>query len=160
GCGNGDLLFKLSDKISQGIGIDNSQKQIELARKTKEKTGISNLEFDINDIMAVTLSESTDYTIISLLLHLLPVDVSVKILKEALVTSKNIIICDFCKPENIKQNLLLNIDQLFSGHYSNFRNFVSNGYTEGLLRKLEGIEIKQHKTFDPVIKIYEIRSIK
>jgi len=37
GCRNGDLLFKLSNKIKKGVGIDNSEELIEYATNKIKK---------------------------------------------------------------------------------------------------------------------------
>lgn len=46
----------------------------------------------------------------------------------------------------------------FSGHYSNFRKYKENGYTEGVLKSIKGIEYQTINTLDPVTKIYKINT--
>ncbi len=45
GCGDGDLLFKLSQKIKYGLGIDKSNTLIDHALKQKERRNITNIDF-------------------------------------------------------------------------------------------------------------------
>ncbi|MEO9513592.1 MAG: class I SAM-dependent methyltransferase [Flavobacteriaceae bacterium] len=73
GCGNGDLLFKLSNKIKSGIGIDNSEALISYAINKMKRGQIKNLEFRILDLIKDSYPESRmDYAIASLLFHTLP----------------------------------------------------------------------------------------
>lgn len=157
GCGNGDLLFKLSDKIETGIGIDKSEQLITYASDRQNKEAISNLEFQSADILEDSFSHpETDYSISSLLFHVVPLDKAIELLRKQIATSKTTIICGFTEPKSTKHRILLWLDQRFTSHYSNFRNYKKNGYTKGLLNSIENIEYQTIDTFDPVIKIYKI----
>lgn len=157
GCGNGDLLFKLSDKIHSGIGLDKSKKLINYATKLKIENGITNLEFRNVDLTHKNPYEThVDISIASLLFHILPPKEASELLQKILAISETTIICGFCAPQNTKQKLLLWLDQRFTGHYSNFKRFQKNGFTEGLLDTTGHLEYTTYHTFDPVIKIYEI----
>ncbi|WP_319482489.1 class I SAM-dependent methyltransferase [uncultured Draconibacterium sp.] len=157
GCGNGDLLFKLSNKIKTGVGIDNSEELIEYAANRMKRDQVKNLEFKLLDILNDTYQESEkDYAIASLLLHILPWGKAVELTKKVIDNSGTTIICGFSEPENFTQNFLLWLDQRFTSHFSNFRNYRENGFTEGLLNSIQNIEYIRIDTFDPVIKIYKI----
>ncbi|MCV9387026.1 class I SAM-dependent methyltransferase [Reichenbachiella ulvae] len=155
GCGNGDLLFKLSGKIQQGIGIDLSEPLISYAIQRMNSESIDNLDFKIADVLKAPQTDiKTDYSISSLLLHILPWKESKKLLKHQISHADTAIVCGFSKPKNWKQKILLWLDQRFTPHYANFRYYQTKGYTAGLLNSLEGIQYRQIDTFDPVIKIY------
>ncbi|MCF7569236.1 class I SAM-dependent methyltransferase [Sabulilitoribacter arenilitoris] len=157
GCGNGDLLFKLSVKIKEGIGVDKSKQLISFAKNQVIENQIKNLEFRLLDVLQDAYSvPKMDYSIVSLLFHILPWEKSVELVEKLIATSETIIICGFCKPNNIKQKILLWCDQRFTGHYSNFLNYSRNGFTEGLLNSIKHIKYNKIDTFDPVIKIYKI----
>ena len=157
GCGNGDLLFKLSGKLKFGIGIDNSEGLIEYAKDQMKQQQITNLEFRMADLLKHEFSDSkTDYSVVSLLLHILPWDKSIHLVERLVAISNTTIICGFTAPENIKQEMLLWFDQRFTGHYSNFKDYKKNGFTEGILNAIENIAYSRIDTFDPVIKIYKI----
>jgi len=157
GCGNGDLLFKLSGKLKFGIGIDNSEGLIEYAKDQMKQQQITNLEFRMADLLKHEFSDSkTDYSVASLLLHILPWDKSIQLVERLVAISNTTIICGFTAPENIKQEMLLWFDQRFTGHYSNFKDYKKNGFTEGILNAIENIAYSRIDTFDPVIKIYKI----
>lgn len=157
GCGNGDLLFKLSNKINSGVGIDNSKRLIAYATNKIEKEQVVNLEFKLIDILKdIFIETEKDYSIASLLLHILPWKNSVELTEKMINNSETTIICGFSKPENFKQKLLLWCDQRFTKHYRNFQKYADNGFTEGLLSSIQDIEYSIIDTFDPVIKIYKI----
>lgn len=157
GCGNGDLLFKLSGRINRGMGIDISQKLIDYAKQRQEKDKIENLEFKSIDLLNGSFSDfESKYGIASLLLHCLPWNKSVSLLDKIILASNTTIICGFSKPENWRQKVLLWMDQRFSGHFSHFRNYANNGFTEGMLNAIDNIEYTVIDTFDPVIKIYKV----
>ncbi|SFE55951.1 methyltransferase domain-containing protein [Sunxiuqinia elliptica] len=72
GCGNGDLLFKLSTKIRSGIGLDKSTQLISYARKRKEEEQVSKLDFRIINLVTEPFTDlKKDYSIASLLFHIL-----------------------------------------------------------------------------------------
>lgn len=157
GCGNGDLLFKLSNKINSGIGIDSSRQLIGYATDRIEKEQVVNLEFKLIDILKeIPLETEKDYFIASLLFHILPWENSVELTEKMINNTETTIICGFSKPENFKQKLLLWFDQRFTKHYRNFKEYADNGFTEGLLNSIQDIEYSIIDTFDPVIKIYKI----
>jgi ubiquinone/menaquinone biosynthesis C-methylase UbiE len=161
GCGNGDLLFKLSDKIKTGVGIDNSKQLITYATKRLKQEQVQNLEFKLTDILKNSFRESEqDYSIASLLLHVLPWEKAVELVKKMVSNSSTTIICGFSKPENLMQKVLLWFDQRFAAHYRNFKTYEKNGYTEELINSIQNVQYRKIDTFDPVIKIYEITNNK
>jgi ubiquinone/menaquinone biosynthesis C-methylase UbiE len=120
GCGNGDLLFKLSYKIRTGIGLDKSESLISYARKVKEKNNVENLDFRIVDLAKESLYEfKVDYSIASLIFHILNRENAIELLGKIISSSKTTIICGFCEPKNLKQSILIWLDQRFTSHYSN-----------------------------------------
>ncbi|TWO33906.1 methyltransferase domain-containing protein [Seonamhaeicola sediminis] len=157
GCGSGDLLFKLSNKITCGIGIDKSENLISYASKRAHIAKFQNLEFRISDIVKEPLiGLEKNYSIASLLFHVLDWEASTELLKKIISISETTIICGFCKPNSFKQNLLLWLDQRFTAHYSNYKNYSRKGFTEGLLNSIENIKYDTINTFDSCIKIYVI----
>ncbi len=157
GCGNGDLLFKLSPKIKFGVGIDKSRPLIAYAIDQMKEKQVNNLAFRIADVSKEPYSEpKVDYSVASLLLHILPWEEATELLEKLVAASTTTIICGFSEPSNIKQSALLWFDQRFTSHYSNFRNYKKNGFTDGLLSSINNIKYDRIDTFDPVIKIYKV----
>jgi cyclopropane fatty-acyl-phospholipid synthase-like methyltransferase len=157
GCGNGDLLFKLAPKIKYGIGIDKSDQLITYALNRVKEEQIENLDFRIMDLLKETYSEQKiDYSITSLLQHILPWDKAIDLTEKLIADSYITIICGFSEPKTRKQKMLLWLDQRFTSHYSNFKFYKKNGFTKGLLKSIENITYEEIDTFDPVIKLYKI----
>ncbi|XCF05787.1 class I SAM-dependent methyltransferase [Tamlana crocina] len=157
GCGNGDLLFKLCHKLKLGIGYDISEQLIGYALERANEEQINNLEFRIVDLLREPYSEpKVDYSVASLLLHILPWNKAIELIEKLIAASNTTIICGFSEPENVKHKTLLWLDQRFTSHYSNFRKFKKYGFTDGLLKSIENIKYERIDTFDPVIKIYKI----
>jgi len=85
GCGSGNDLIDLSDKIKKGIGIDISEALIDNAKlKIKEK-GIKNLEFFVMNAMNTTFENET-FSLIrgSAILHHLDLKISLDEIKRIL----------------------------------------------------------------------------
>jgi ubiquinone/menaquinone biosynthesis C-methylase UbiE len=59
GCGHGEYLIKLSPKIKKGMGIDISQKEIEIAENECNTTGVHNLDFFVMDAMKTSFDDKT-----------------------------------------------------------------------------------------------------
>ena len=158
GCGNGDLLFKLSDKIQEGIGFDYSKSLISFANKRKILEGIHNIDFKKIDVCNYPFpNDKINYSIASLFLHVLSKKDALKLFQKMIYISDVTIVCGFSKPKNWKQSILLFMDQRFSGHYSKFKAYRENNYMEGFLNSLSNIHYEDYATFDPVIKIYKIK---
>ena len=73
GCGDGDLLFKLSPHINYGLGIDNAEHLINHGRQRVERFGIGNLNFkQANLLEDLQVQAKFDVAVCSLLLHCIP----------------------------------------------------------------------------------------
>ena len=157
GCGNGDLIFMLSEKIKKGTGFDNSKSLISYANKRKSLEQIRNIDFKIIDVCKDQLPNAkVNYSIASLFLHVLSKNDAYFLLKQMINISEITILCGFTKPQNWRQRFLLYMDQRFTGHYSKFKAYKENNYMEGILRSFNNIRYEWYPTFDPVIKIYKI----
>ena len=155
GCGNGDLLYKLQPKIKYGIGLDLNKSLLHYASKRKGAENITNLDFEFGDLRNQELkTETYDYSIASLLLHVLPRKSSLQLLERMMGISSKTIICTFVKPETWKQNALLWFDQRFTGHYRHFKNYKQHNFMYGLLEDLGIRKYECLATFDSVIKIF------
>jgi ubiquinone/menaquinone biosynthesis C-methylase UbiE len=156
GCGNGDLLFQLADKIASGTGLDYSQSLIEYARQRKHVEQINNLHFRQADLREELTIDQVDYALASLVFHVLPREVAQNVLQQMVHRATTTLVCAFSEPQSRKQQFLLWLDQRFSGHFSHFKEYQKRGGMEQLIGTLEGITCTVHDTFDPVIKVYQI----
>jgi len=157
GCGNGDLLFKLSPQIKSGLGIDKSKTLIDYATNQKKKKDISNVDFLCEELGDHYKPSGTyDFSIASLFFHVIPMSESVYLLNNMKEISNNILICAFSHPETLQQKFLLWLDQRVSSHYRNFTAYQKYGYLEGILAETQCSNIVTYDTFIPFIKIFKV----
>lgn len=140
GCGMGNQLVLLSGKIKDGLGIDTNKRKIEIANKQ----GKLNLEFlicDAKDFLKQN-KQKFDYVICSMFLHSLNRETREKIINS--IPAKNLIVVDYVKSPSATRNYLMHFEELFSGHYENFREYLKedNDFGESM------------KTFDSGINIW------
>ena len=85
GCGSGNDLIELSDKIKKGIGIDISEALIDNAKLSIKEKGIKNIEFFVMDVMNTTFEDET-FSLIrgSAILHHLDLKVGLNEIKRIL----------------------------------------------------------------------------
>ena len=150
GCGNGELLRILSKKISYGLGIDKSKKEIAFAKRLTEKRRIRNLDFKASNFEE-DLSGKFDYSILMFTLHTQDYDSRARILKKAKRNSDKLIIVDYEIP--IKDKLLVYIDEILAGHHKRFRDYLRRGGIEKLIEKNS---FEKFDTYKNYIKIWEI----
>jgi ubiquinone/menaquinone biosynthesis C-methylase UbiE len=80
GCGSGNMACWVAEQVGSSgavLGIDNSEEQVELARKLAQSRGLSNVEFSVADAYSPRFPESSfDFAYCRLvLMHLInPVD--------------------------------------------------------------------------------------
>jgi len=88
GCGSGNDLIELSDKIKKGIGVDISETLIDDAKLKMEEKGIKNINFFVMDVMKTTFENET-FSLIrgSAILHHLDLEISLKEIKRILKTN-------------------------------------------------------------------------
>jgi len=85
GCGTGNNLINIYDKINRGIGIDISEVRIDKAKSLAKNKGIKNIDFFVMDAMNTTFSnEMFDIIRGSAILHHLDLESSLNELKRIL----------------------------------------------------------------------------
>lgn len=126
----------LSSKIKYGLGID---------KKEFTKSQIpKNLEFKVLNINNLNqLNQTFDYAILSMILHTLNQEERNYLLQN--IPAQNIIIADYQKSPSATRNFLAHSEELFSGHYKNFKHYIKQNPFQNL---------KQIPTKDSAIKIY------
>ena len=139
GCGTGNDLMGISDKIIRGIGIDISEVLIEKAKSIAKDKGIKNTDFFVMDAMNTTFSNET-FNIIcgSAILHHLDLELSLNEIKRILKPTGK---CFFIEPLNTNPLIFL------------YRKLTPHARTrdEQPLRKKD---IKKIKTIFPNAEIF------
>ena len=147
GCGTGALVFELSKKCKNVIGIELSIKMVRFADQHREKGNISNVEFIHAD--ATRLSEAVkqkfDYATTSFVLHEMSDDDRIKTVNEMQNIAKKIIIADFIAPQPKNALGIVNtVAELLGGfdHFKNYMSFITRGGIDRVLEKC-GMEVKE-----------------
>jgi ubiquinone/menaquinone biosynthesis C-methylase UbiE len=105
GCGTGNSLIGICDKISSGIGIDISEARIEKAKSLAKDKGIKNLDFFVMDATnTVFPNETFDIICGSAILHHLDLESSLNELKRILKPTGK---CFFQEPLNTNPFIFL-----------------------------------------------------
>lgn len=149
GCGTGGFALKMAPRCRYVLGVDVSEKQIVMAQKRKEKTGAQNVEF--RHINAAALGESLqdkfDYAALSLMIHEIPQNERLQILREVKQAAEKIIILDYNTPQPFSfWGMGVRTIEFFAGreHYRNFKDFVRRGGLPALLRET-GLAVQEEK---------------
>jgi len=149
GCGTGRFVFQVAKHFNSVVGIDLSSRNIKLANtilSQSKQTNISFVHGDAENLMK-HFDKKFDYSTISYVIHEMPIEVRIKILKTLKEVSDEIIIGDYFVPQPFNQRGLSNkIAEVLAGkdHFSNFISFVKNGGLPGLIEEA-GMSIVQQK---------------
>jgi len=153
GCGTGRLEFFLSDKCRKITGIDLSEKNIKQAEKKLKRSNHKNIDFKHIgfDNFIKNNSVTFDYVIVTYVIHELPYEERLLLLKGISGISKKIIVGDYLVPQpKGLWNVLNEIVEFAAGkdHYDNFKSFVRHKGIAGLLAE-SGLRIHQEIKNDP-----------
>jgi SAM-dependent methyltransferase len=137
GCGTGDLLFRASNTIFRGVGIDLDHSMIEFANKRKAREGISNLNFLTGDIttMEDCFNNRFDISTSTLCLHEMDYDTACTTLNLLSQYSTKILIADYSLPKSLFGKFSIEVDELISGHYARFKQYRNRGEIPILAKK-------------------------
>ena len=131
GCGTGRLAYKLSDHCNEIIGVDLSSKNISVALE-KKSINHGNINFIHGDIKVISkkLSARVDYSILTYVIHEMPEEERIYLLKDLKSISDKIIVGDYLvpTPKSFWGSINIIVEYLAgSDHFNNFKNYVKNG---------------------------------
>ena len=129
GCGTGDLLFRASEKIGFGLGVDLDRQMIDFASKRKQEEKFENLEFISEDItsMADFASRKFDVSTSTLCLHEMLEEDAISTLELMAKYSSKLVIADYIVPRSLLGKISIELDEFVSGHYRNFTHYRRRG---------------------------------
>jgi SAM-dependent methyltransferase len=153
GCGTGRLEFYLSGKCKKITGIDLSKKNIKQAEKKLKRSNHHNIYFKHLgfDNFIKNNSIKFDYVIVTYVIHELPFEERLSLLKGISGISKKVIVGDYLVPGPKGFYSVLNeIVEFAAGkdHYNNFKSFIRHNGIAGLLDE-SGLRIHQEIKNDP-----------
>lgn len=150
GCGTGRLALKNANHFKSITGIDLSSKNIKVANTNLAKTNIKNVKFihgTATDLKN-TIKEKFDYAVITYVIHEMPPEDRVKVLKEMREVANKIIIGDYITPTpNTFWGKLNVVVEFLAGtdHYNNFKLFVKSGGLISLIKEADFKLLKEIK---------------
>lgn len=156
-CGTGALAMQLASKCQKVVGVDLSQKMIDLARKSQQVGSLTNVDFQVADATKLSnfSDQSFDVVTISLFLHEIPSELAVEILKEAKRIGKTVIVADYMnKAPTLISAIATHVIERIAGkgHFDCFQNYKKQGGLESLVEKA-GLK----KTLDNVNESQTVR---
>lgn len=126
GCGTGDLLFKSAEKIREGHGIDLDCDMIDYARDKRLEKNLNHINFECINALELT-DRKYDIATSTLCLHELNEHDACILLKMMVDNSKMVLIADYTKAKTFSGKIGIEIDELLSGHYRNFKQYRKSG---------------------------------
>jgi ubiquinone/menaquinone biosynthesis C-methylase UbiE len=154
GCGTGRLEFFLSDKCRRITGIDLSEKNIKQAEKNLKNKKFNNISFKHTgfDSFIKKNSVTYDHAVMTYVIHEMPYEDRLSLLRGISRISKKIIVGDYLVPRPKGfWNVLNEIVEFTAGkdHYNNFKSFVRHNGVMGLLNET-GLKVHKEIKNDPV----------
>ena len=160
GCGTGRFGFVASPKVASVVGIDLSEKNIDVANSNLAKNAVSNLSFmhsSVADIKSRGLH--FDVAVMTYVIHEVNPEERIPLLKDILSVADSLIIGEYLVPRQQGLfNILNEVVEFAAGeeHYRNFKSFVATGGVHGLVAEA-GIrilnEISNQPTTSQIIHI-------
>lgn len=145
GCGTGDQLLFMAGKIDSAVCVELSETMVRTGMAQAGKRGISNCEFQLADATNLSHLEdkSFDYAMSSMVIHEMPLEKRIPVLKEMKRLGKQIILVDWIFPQLSKpKKISTHFIEFMAGreHYSGFRSFMKNGGMQALLEQV-GLDV-------------------
>ena len=126
GCGTGDLLFQSASKISSGFGVDINPAMIKFAESKRKAMSLEHIHFECLDALKMA-PQSFDIATATLCLHELPMQKACDLLKRMVHTSTVVLIADFTAAKSTFGRMSIEVDELMSGHYRNYKLYRKMG---------------------------------
>lgn len=126
GCGTGDLMLRAAAGIASGHGIDLDTDMIEFADRQRIQRGLTHVRFQSGNALLLPL-QTYDVSTSTLCLHEMTQPEACRLLAKMVGCSKKVLIADYSTPSGFSARLGIHIDELFSGHYRNFRAYSRQG---------------------------------
>lgn len=153
GCGTGRLSFQLSEKCKSIDGIDLSERNIRVAKKTLRLRFSERISFyhtDAADFLRVNRNHY-DYAVLSYVIHEINEPERVQLLQLLSEYSNKIILIDYLVPRPGGFTDFVNgVVEFAAGreHFKNFKSYVLNNGIHGLAEK-SGLAIEEEVSGSP-----------
>lgn len=158
GCANGRLLAELSDKISQGMGVDRDSEAIFWAQSKYGQYNGRKIQFICSDAadLATHLNFKPDVGIAALCLHEMPRNHAASLLKKLSGLTSVLLLADLFESASLIPKAALHADEMIAGHYRRFLDYKRHGGMPGLLNAAGINSWQTLDTFNPSIRIWSV----
>jgi len=149
GTGTGRFVFQAAEKFSKVVGVDLSSRNIKFANARLKELDVENISFlhaDAADLKKY-FPKRFNYSTVSYVIHEMPYEARLAVLKAMREVSDEIIIGDYFIPQPMNKRGISNrIAEFLAGrdHFTNYKNFVKHNGIYGLVETL-GMKILQDK---------------
>lgn len=126
GCGTGDLILQAAEKIAMGQGVDLDNDMIDFAECHRQQQALGHIRFDCGSALNLPF-QTYDVSTSTLCLHEMTQPEACKVLAMMVERSKQVLIADYSTPSGFSAKLGIELDELVSGHYRNFRAYRKQG---------------------------------
>ena len=143
-CGTGDQLFYISRQIRAGVGIELSSTMINTCQEQARIRKITNCDFLLADARDIAShgDQTFDYAITSMVIHEMPEELRIPVLREMIRLGKQLILVDWIYPQpSLWKKFSTHFVERMAGqeHYAGFRSFMKQGGMPALIKTL-GLE--------------------
>ena len=144
GWGTGDQLFYISRQIQAGVGIELSSTMINTCQEQAQIRKITNCDFLLADARDIaSLGDQTfDFALTSMVIHEMPEEIRISVLREMIRLGKQLILVDWIYPQpGLWKKFSTHFVERMAGqeHYAGFRSFMKQGGMPALIKTL-GLE--------------------
>jgi SAM-dependent methyltransferase len=163
GCGTGDQLLYVAGQIRSGVCIELSETMVKTGIQQAKQRGIDNCEFQLADAtdLAHLKDQSFDFAMTSMVIHEMPREKRLPLIKEMKRLGKQLILVDWIYPQPSFWKLLgTHLIEFMAGweHYSGFRSFMRHGGTPALIAALDLEILDTQITTKGTIQLWVCRS--
>jgi SAM-dependent methyltransferase len=140
GCGTGDQLIYLSNKISQGLGIELSETLVQLGNARAQELQLQHIDFQLHDATDLSgiATGPFDIATCSMMIHEMPPAARLPVIREMTRLGSQVILVDWIcpQPQRWKRWSTRSIE-FFAGreHYAGYRSFMATGGIPELLKQ-------------------------
>jgi SAM-dependent methyltransferase len=165
GCGTGDQLLHIADKIVHGVCIELSETMVKTGRKQAKRQGAGHCEFQLADATDLSHLEdqSFDFAMSSMVIHEMPEEKRIPVLKEMKRLGKQLILVDWINPQPSNWRLVgTHMVEFMAGweHYSGFRSFMKQGGMPKLIEAVGLETIETQITTKGTIQLWLCKAVK
>ena len=141
GCGTGDLAWRLAPKAEEVVGIELSPAMVDFANEGLSERSLPNVSFVLGDVtraFADLPDDHFDVATMVLVLHEMPTEAQIPVLKEATRVARQVLCVDFRAP--MPWNVAGIRNRFFevtagAEHYRAYRAFQKVGGAPGATRE-------------------------